>query len=67
MCPRQHHNVQMLAYFIWLNRGCPNGEADANWHEAEKKFFDYVENTAVTGDTSLFGLAAIEEDKEESS
>jgi hypothetical protein len=29
--------IQELAYRLWIARGCPEGSADADWHEAERQ------------------------------
>lgn len=33
-CIRQE--VERLAYFLWQNRGCPEGSADEDWYRAEQ-------------------------------
>jgi hypothetical protein len=60
MTSREHHNIEMLAYYLWLSRGCPEWQSDEIWHEAETKFFEYIAETPITEGTSLFGIAAIE-------
>jgi hypothetical protein len=58
MPSREHHNIEMLAYYIWLSRGCPEGQSDAIWREAEKKLSEYIAETPLVEGTSLFGIAA---------
>ena len=29
--------IAVLAYFIWMSEGCPEGRQDANWHDAERQ------------------------------
>jgi hypothetical protein len=29
--------TEKLAYLLWLNRGCPDGSAEIDWYEAERK------------------------------
>lgn len=29
-------NVACLAYHLWLDRGCPEGDAEQDWYEAER-------------------------------
>ena len=29
-------DIATLAYQLWQERGCPNGEADQDWYEAER-------------------------------
>lgn len=32
-----HDQIAMKAYEIWIAHGCPEGQAQKNWHEAEVK------------------------------
>ena len=31
----QHDQIAALAFQLWLDRGCPEGSADEDWHRAE--------------------------------
>jgi len=60
MTPREHHNIEMLAYHIWCSRGRPDGQADSHWFEAERILSEYLAHSPVTDETSLFGFAAFD-------
>jgi hypothetical protein len=48
MCaiPRQRQ-IEIVAFRLWLERGCPNGSSQVYWQEAEKVLGSTV--TAETG------------------
>jgi len=29
--------IKMRAYELWIQRGCPDGSADQDWHQAERE------------------------------
>ena len=31
------HEIAALAYFLWQQRGCPDGTADDDWSKAERE------------------------------
>ena len=33
----QHNQIAALAYQLWLDRGCPHGSPEDDWHRAEAK------------------------------
>ncbi len=33
-----HENMEVAAYYHWLERGCPIGDELTDWVEAEKKY-----------------------------
>ena len=35
MDPDMHHAIQVRAYFLWLEAGCPDGQAVLHWLQAE--------------------------------
>lgn len=36
-CEITTQQIADLAYFIWLDRGCPNGSPEEDWLQAESK------------------------------
>ena len=32
-----HEEIARLAYLLWQGRGCPDGEAEQDWFEAERQ------------------------------
>ena len=60
MTPREHHNIEMLAYHLWCSRWRPEGQAVGQWLEAERILMEYLAHRPVTAETSLFGFAAFE-------
>ena len=36
-----HQEVERLAYFLYVSRGRPEGQALQHWHEAENQLADY--------------------------
>ena len=66
MTEREHHNIEMLAYHLWCNRGYPEGQAHSHWLEAERILNEYLTHSPVTSETSLFGFAAFFPDKDDS-
>jgi Protein of unknown function (DUF2934) len=36
--PDREDRVRQLAYFLWLEEGCPQGEAERHWQAAEVLF-----------------------------
>jgi two-component system, LuxR family, response regulator FixJ len=49
----REERIRKTAYFIWLEEGCPEGQADRHWQEAQK----IVEHVRVANMTSLELLA----------
>ncbi|MBV8811714.1 MAG: DUF2934 domain-containing protein [Acidobacteriaceae bacterium] len=38
-CPTlDPENIAQLAYSLWQQRGCPEGESEKDWFEAERQF-----------------------------
>jgi hypothetical protein len=35
-----HENLEVAAYYHWLERGCPIGDDLTDWVEVEKKYAD---------------------------
>ncbi|MBV8812390.1 MAG: DUF2934 domain-containing protein [Acidobacteriaceae bacterium] len=33
----EHENIAQRAYFLWQQRGCPEGESEKDWFEAERQ------------------------------
>jgi Protein of unknown function (DUF2934) len=33
----QHHDIAVVAYALWRHRGCSEGSAEQDWHEAEQR------------------------------
>jgi DUF2934 family protein len=33
-----HEQIRERAYHCWVGRGCPVGDAETDWHEAERSF-----------------------------
>jgi len=31
----RNHRIREIAYFLWLDEGCPDGEAERHWSRAE--------------------------------
>ena len=31
-----HEDVALRAYLLWLQKGCPEGSAEADWHQAKE-------------------------------
>ena len=60
MGAREHHNIEMLAYHLWNTRGRPEGQADNIWLEAEWILSEYLKQSPVTAETTLFGFAAFD-------
>lgn len=34
----KHENMEVAAYYHWLERGCPMGDELTDWVEVEKKY-----------------------------
>jgi len=67
----REHSVRLKAYEIWLNRGCPHGTAEQDWHEAERRLAaeaasSLVAGTAATADESVGGQAQFTRDASQS-
>ena len=37
----QHELIQVAAYYLWRQRGCPFGTPEVDWFRAEQKLNDY--------------------------
>ena len=35
---RSHRQIELLAYELWNERGCPTGTAETDWFRAEQDF-----------------------------
>ncbi len=35
--PRSNREIASRAYELWLERGCPDGSAEEDWHQAEQE------------------------------
>ncbi len=40
-------SIRELAYYIWLEEGCPEGQAARHWLQAEQELVQQLHNSAV--------------------
>jgi hypothetical protein len=53
---KNHDDVERLAYFLYVSRGHPEGQALEHWNEAENQLADYQQYS--TTDTGTTGYSA---------
>ena len=57
-----HQEVERLAYFLYVSRGRPEGQALQHWHEAENQLAEYQHysdaETATTGYSASLRFSA---------
>jgi hypothetical protein len=41
-----HEQISVVAYFIWMSEGCPEGRQEANWYDAERQLAESSSNCA---------------------
>jgi Protein of unknown function (DUF2934) len=47
----RHDRIREIAYFLWLEEGCPDGGADRHWRAAEEMLdSDELERKGVEGE-----------------
>jgi hypothetical protein len=51
-------SIQELAYHLWIARGCPEGSADADWHEAERQLKQHQQPMDAIDDSLQTTFAA---------
>jgi len=42
--------IRELAYFLWLEEGCPEGQAERHWRTAESLFDSELERKRIEGE-----------------
>jgi hypothetical protein len=49
--PHRNARIREIAYFLWLDEGCPDGQADRHWQAAEARLdADPLERKAIEGE-----------------
>ncbi len=38
----KHHQIELAAYHLWQQRGCPFGEPDVDWFRAESELSSHT-------------------------
>jgi hypothetical protein len=51
----QQQDIQVAAYYLWQQRGCPFGTPQVDWFRAEAQFREQHEN--ASDDTALLAMA----------
>jgi hypothetical protein len=44
----KHHEIAVLAYAFWQQRGCPEGSPEQDWYEAEQRVRLVEQPSALT-------------------
>lgn len=52
----RHQAIQLAAYYLWQNRGCPFGTPEVDWFQAEEQLEQHGEN-----DSSKPAIVAVAE------
>lgn len=48
--------IAQLAYQLWEQRGCPQGSANADWYEAERRLADVSMPEVLEADVEASGV-----------
>lgn len=51
----QHQAIQVAAYYLWRQRGCPIGTPEVDWFHAEREL---TEQAGGSGTPALIAMAA---------
>ncbi len=52
----QHQQIEVAAYYLWQERGCPFGTPEVDWFQAEERASDH--SGSDTGNPGIVAVAA---------